>query len=590
MGSVNLDNTGSGSAITLSSDGTSLLLDGTAIGGGGSSFTMIVENYSNGTAPSVTGNDAVGIGDNVTVSANDSYAIGHYATCAGAMSIALGLQANVTSGASQAVALGDNATVNAGTSGVALGTSYVSATDAFAAVIANNTSSYGATGANSIAIGQLSKATATNSIAIGDTATSTTANQIALGGTTDTVRISGTYTLPTADGSANQVLTTNGSGTVTFADAGGGGSDPDLYRDNASSATTPVASGTNAVAMGDTAVASGDNAFALGNDTDATGLNSLALGKGAQAVSTRCIAIGLNSSASADRSITIGNNGNVATATYATSIGSGSNGSGSTAAGSGSVALSNARAGGADSLAAVISNNTSSYGATGSYSMAGGYLNKATATDTLCWGGDSNLVTSGQAAVVGGWMNQAEGGYSFIGGGRNNRALATYSRAGGHDADTNDNHGKDVWASGDFSSRGDAQTAKRVLRSDTTDATAEALTTDKSTAGTTNQVILPNNSAYSFSGTIIARESAAAGSDYASWEIKGALLRDANAASTVLGNGIQNKLYATSGASAWAIALSADTTNGGLKIEVTGAASTNIRWVATVNTSEVTYA
>jgi len=105
-----------------------------------------------------------------------------------------------------------------------------------------------------------------------------------------------------------------------------------------------------------------------------------------------------------------------------------------------------------------------------------------------------------------------------------------------------------------------------------------------------SSVVLPNNSAYSFSGTIIARESAAAGSDYASWEIKGALLRDANAASTVLGNGIQNKLYATSGASAWAIALSADTTNGGLKIEVTGAAATNIRWVATVNTSEVTYA
>ena len=129
-----------------------------------------------------------------------------------------------------------------------------------------------------------------------------------------------------------------------------------------------------------------------------------------------------------------------------------------------------------------------------------------------------------------------------------------------------------------------------VLRSDTTDATPEALTTNNSTAGTTNQVILPNNSAYSFSGTIIARESAAAGSDYASWEIKGALLRDANAASTVLGNGIKNKLYASAGASAWDIALTADTTNGGLKIEVTGAAATNIRWVATVNTSEVTYA
>ena len=35
MGSVNIDNTGSGADVTLSSDGTDLLLDGTAIGGGG---------------------------------------------------------------------------------------------------------------------------------------------------------------------------------------------------------------------------------------------------------------------------------------------------------------------------------------------------------------------------------------------------------------------------------------------------------------------------------------------------------------------------------------------------------------------------
>ena len=41
---------------------------------------------------------------------------------------------------------------------------------------------------------------------------------------------------------------------------------------------------------------------------------------------------------------------------------------------------------------------------------------------------------------------------------------------------------------------------------------------------------------------------------------------------------------------AWGMALTADTTNGGLAVTVTGAASTNIRWVATVNTSEVTYA
>ena len=39
MGSINLDNTGSGGAITLSSDGTSLLLDGSAVGGGGGGVT-----------------------------------------------------------------------------------------------------------------------------------------------------------------------------------------------------------------------------------------------------------------------------------------------------------------------------------------------------------------------------------------------------------------------------------------------------------------------------------------------------------------------------------------------------------------------
>ncbi len=41
MGSINLKHTGSGSAIALSSDGTSLLLNGTAIGGGGGDYVHI---------------------------------------------------------------------------------------------------------------------------------------------------------------------------------------------------------------------------------------------------------------------------------------------------------------------------------------------------------------------------------------------------------------------------------------------------------------------------------------------------------------------------------------------------------------------
>ena len=42
--------------------------------------------------------------------------------------------------------------------------------------------------------------------------------------TTGTVNVNGAYTLPTSDGTNGQVLTTDGSGAVTFADASGGGS------------------------------------------------------------------------------------------------------------------------------------------------------------------------------------------------------------------------------------------------------------------------------------------------------------------------------------------------------------------------------
>jgi hypothetical protein len=125
-----------------------------------------------------------------------------------------------------------------------------------------------------------------------------------------------------------------------------------------------------------------------------------------------------------------------------------------------------------------------------------------------------------------------------------------------------------------------------VVVAATTDATPKVLTSNKGAASTTNQIILPNNSAYSFSGTIIARQQASAGTACAAWKIEGLIRREGSAGTTVLVNSATTVLDNTP---AWGMALSADTTNGGLKIEVTGAAATNIRWVATIHTSEVTY-
>lgn len=130
-----------------------------------------------------------------------------------------------------------------------------------------------------------------------------------------------------------------------------------------------------------------------------------------------------------------------------------------------------------------------------------------------------------------------------------------------------------------------------VLLCETTNATPKAFTADGLSAATTNQIYLDEDGkAYSFHGTIIARQKNSAGTDFAAWEIKGAILRGTGAASTTLGSYNINKLSATAGASAWAIGLSADTTNAALKIEATGAASTDIRWTAAINTSQVQHA
>ena len=327
----------------------------------------------------------------------------------------------------------------------------------------------------------------------------------------------------------------------------------ELYAENPSSPTAPSATGTNAVAIGSNAVSNGQHSFSLG-------LNTVS---GTVGGNNYAYAIGYAATGTGGFSTSVGG------FTDATAQHSAAFGSYAQAAGTSSVSLGKAYASGADSFAAAIANNTSSYGATGANSVAMGQQNKATGTDSLAIGGQNNQSTSFYSMCLG-----ANGG----------QATATYSAVVGGYAPIANKSGQIAFGTAFASGWTTApQTSLMTLFAQTSDATPAELLAQ------TARLTLPNNSAYAFSGTIIAREQASAGSDYASWEIKGALLRDGSAATTVLGNGIQNKLYATSGASAWAIALTADTTNGGLKIEVTGAASTNIRWVATVNTSEVTY-
>lgn len=202
------------------------------------------------------------------------------------------------------------------------------------------------------------------------------------------------------------------------------------------------------------------------------------------------------------------------------------------------------------------------------------------------FGGYTNVSSGKYAVVSGGALNTASGMGSAILGGQTNTASAINAVVCGGTNAVADKFAKSAFSSGKFAANGDAQTGRMVLLQMTTDATPVVLTSGATAASSVNQVVLPNDSTYIFRGQVVARNS---GNDADSkcWEFKGAIRRGTSAATTALIGAPTIDLIASDG-SAWIVALTADTTNGGLKIEVTGEAAKLIRWVATVWTTEVT--
>ena len=127
-----------------------------------------------------------------------------------------------------------------------------------------------------------------------------------------------------------------------------------------------------------------------------------------------------------------------------------------------------------------------------------------------------------------------------------------------------------------------------ILGRQTTDATATVLCSDANAASGTNQVILPNNSAYYFRGEVIA--GVTGGGNTKGWYIEGVIKRGSGVGTTALvGTPTVTSLYADVGASTWTIGVTADTTNGGLAVTFTGQAATTIRCVAQIRTTEMTF-
>ena len=259
--------------------------------------------------------------------------------------------------------------------------------------------------------------------------------------------------------------------------------------------------------------------------------------------------------------------------------------------------------------------------ATGSYSFIGGGGDAGTAANrnvasgdwSFVGGGRNNIASGIGSVVVGGGLdgsssalgNTASGTASIVGGGLASSASATGSSIlGGYQHQANGNmssilggrYGTTRGILGNFvfpinaiaDASGVSQAALLVIGAATTDATATALRSNTGAASGTNQVILPNNSAYFFTGEVVSGKTA--GGDTKGWTIEGVIKRGANPASTALvGTPTVTSMYADVGAATWAIAVTADTTNGGIRVTFTGQASTTIRTVCQIRTTEMTY-
>ena len=228
------------------------------------------------------------------------------------------------------------------------------------------------------------------------------------------------------------------------------------------------------------------------------------------------------------------------------------------------------------------------------YGVVGGGFNNSVYFLGSVGGGQYNTASGSYAFVGGGFQCGAQGDSSFVGSGALNFANGKYSAVpAGFRGDSREikcslTQGADPFAG----NGGTCQWSNHILGNTTSNTSPQILSVDAGLHSTAtwnvNFIRLPNNSAYYFNGTVIA--AVTAGGNTSAWRIEGVIKRGANAASTTIVGSVTTTLIAQdSGASSWSIAVTADTTNGGLQFTATGAAATTIRWVARVETTEVAY-
>lgn len=138
--------------------------------------------------------------------------------------------------------------------------------------------------------------------------------------------------------------------------------------------------------------------------------------------------------------------------------------------------------------------------------------------------------------------------------------------------------------SGNFANLGDARTGLYNIRQTTTDSTTTNLLLNPATA--TSKIPVAATSVHQFEVKVAAYNTT--DNTGAAWTIRGAIRRDGSNNIVLLGTPTTEG-WADSAMAATTVAVSADATNYGLNVAVTGLSAKTIRWHAAVVTSEVSF-
>lgn len=210
------------------------------------------------------------------------------------------------------------------------------------------------------------------------------------------------------------------------------------------------------------------------------------------------------------------------------------------------------------------------------------------AAPSIAFGGGCAISGGNHGSIALGFGASSTGAYCSFAVGQDVSASANYGHARGLQASDRGTIGADVFSSGQFSTKGDAQRGEYVLRGSGSGTTAIRLTSDGSAAASNNIVNIPSNGVFALEVTVVATNATVPGSNIC-WNGWAMMLQRPGGA-TGLETGTKPtplSLGTTTGAD---ISASVDNTLAGLNISFTPPTgnTTNV-WhvVARVNSVEV---